>query len=301
MFEGGAMYDKKLIVLLSTMIFVIIGCSQTSLLSSKKITGNVIENQVQLQLKQAIPVNFIPKELNIVAVGDSLTEGVGDSTNSGGYLAYLEKKLMSEKGVKEVHIKNFGNSGDTTPDLIKNLSKPNISKEIQQADIVMITIGGNDLMEVVRENLFNLSYPIFKNPQQKYIERIDKIISMIRDENESAYITLVGLYNPFYQWLGSVEDFKQVLDDWNDGSERVLQKYHHTHFVKIDDIFENNEDDLLYKDKFHPNDLGYEKIANRIYEELNVKEILQIQNDKSVTEGAFDFMLNKVFICVMKT
>lgn len=285
MFEGGDMYDKKLIVLLSTMIFVIIGCSQTSLLLSKKITGNVIENQVQLQLKQAIPANFIPKELNIVAVGDSLTEGVGDSTNSGGYLAYLEKKLMSEKGIKEVNIKNFGNSGDTTPDLIKNLSKPNISKEIQQADIVMITIGGNDLMEVVRENLFNLSYPIFKNPQQKYIERIDKIISMIRDENESAYITLVGLYNPFYQWLGSVEEFKQVLDDWNDGSERVLQKYHHTHFVNIDDIFENNEDDLLYKDKFHPNDLGYEKIANRIYEELNVKEILQIQDGKIVMKS----------------
>jgi lysophospholipase L1-like esterase len=273
----------KKIVLIFVIIMLTGGCS----FSSKQTSQDLDEiRRVHFAFKQDIPTNFVPKDLHIVAVGDSLTEGVGDSTHNGGYLAYLEGMLKKEKGVNNVDVSNYGKKGDKTTDLIKKLNKDEIKEDIQDADLIMITIGGNDLMKVFRDNIFKLSYPLFKNPEQKFEERLDTIISTIRSDNDHATITLVGLYNPFSEWFQSDDDIKHILNDWNNGSQTVLQKYHHTVYIKVDDIFENNEDVLLYKDKFHPNNLGYKLIAKRIYHEIVAEQIFQGDVDHLVLENS---------------
>lgn len=269
---------KQCFILFIAIILLMLGCSKQTLSNQTSQNFSELEH-ANLAMKQAIPANYIPKNLHIVALGDSLTEGVGDTVNNGGYLVYLKKMLKEEKAVNQVKVSNYGKKGITTSGLLKILQNDKLTEEIKEADLIIITIGGNDLMKVIRENIFNLSYPLFEEPQQNFEQRLDDIISNIRKKNPTSFIILVGLYNPFDQWFDSVDEMKYILNDWNDGSEEVLKKYSNTIFIKVDDIFENHADNLLSKDKFHPNNLGYELIAKRIYHNLNVDEIFYEQKD----------------------
>src|SRR5690606_38215652 len=56
-------------------------------------------NEPSRKMKEEIPVDFFPQVYKIVAIGDSLTQGVGDSTKRGGYIPYLQEYLEAEKGI----------------------------------------------------------------------------------------------------------------------------------------------------------------------------------------------------------
>src|SRR5699024_5068561 len=63
---------------------------------------------------------FSEKDLNIVAVGDSLTQGVGDSQNQGGYVGIIDRTI--NKDTKHANIQNFGKRGDRTDQLLLRLN-----------------------------------------------------------------------------------------------------------------------------------------------------------------------------------
>ena len=46
--------------------------------------------QTAVPVYEPVPADFIPRTLTVLSAGDSLTQGVGDSTGKGGYLPYLE-------------------------------------------------------------------------------------------------------------------------------------------------------------------------------------------------------------------
>jgi len=48
----------------------------------------------------------------------------------------------------------------------------------------------------------------------------------------------------------------------------VVAQFPDTYFVNIDDIFTDLQVNLLFDDQFHPNDKGYQLIAERVYETL---------------------------------
>ena len=94
------------------------------------------------------------------------------------------------------------------------------------------------------------------------------IINQIRAINENTQIVLVGVYNPFFTLLGDLPEIDQVITNWNEGSNTVLQQYERTTFVEVSDIFMDSEVNLLYTDEFHPNLLGYQLMAERINQYL---------------------------------
>lgn len=230
--------------------------------------------------KSSIPNDFIPQNLKVVSIGDSLTEGIGDSTKSGGYLPYLEKSLEKEKGINKVTFSNFGVKGNRSSQILQRLDKPVVKEAIHESDMVIITMGGNDIMKVVKENLTNLQIQAFDKEKVTYEKNLREVIELIRNENSEAVIVLIGLYNPFSQWFSNVEEMNTILNDWNQTSRMIISEYDQSFFVEIDDIFQENEENLLYKDYFHPNDKGYELIANRIYEQLDDQALAVIANKK---------------------
>lgn len=221
-----------------------------------------------VNLKKSIPVDFIPRPLQLVAVGDSLTEGVGDSTKQGGYLPYLASMLEADKGIREIEITNFGKKGNRTEQLSNRLNSPEISSAIQNADMVAITIGGNDIMSVVKDNIFRLELEVFQQEKEDYVSRVEQIIKVVRQDNRDAAIVLIGVYNPFNFWFSEIEEMNKVVDEWNEATQHLIEQHPNTLFVEIDDIFLNNKENLLFDDHFHPNDRGYELIAKRVFEEL---------------------------------
>lgn len=231
-----------------------------------------------MEMKEALPQEFFPKDLHIVAAGDSLTQGVGDSTNSGGYIPYLAEELEKEKTVKNANFENFGVRGNRTDQLLKRLNTKKLISSVEDADLIILTIGGNDLMKVVKENFSSLQLNQFQTEQRVFAEQLQAIFSTIRSRNPDAPIILVGLYNPFYNWFANVEEMNQIVDEWNSQSQSIVESDGNAFFVDIHDIFLNNEENLLYTDYFHPNDRGYQLIADRIYEILDEQVVDSLGN-----------------------
>ncbi|MFK4997808.1 hypothetical protein ACI2OX_11215 [Bacillus sp. N9] len=68
----------------------------------------------------------------------------------------------------------------------------------------------------------------------------------------------------------------EIVKSWNKASETIIAEFNDTSFIPVADIFENNEEELLYEiDLFHPNNRGYDLMAERIYEYLERDQMLQ--------------------------
>ncbi|MET1030475.1 GDSL-type esterase/lipase family protein [Domibacillus tundrae] len=224
----------------------------------------------------------VPQNVNIVSIGDSLTEGVGDSTDSGGYVPYLEYQLESLDEIKEASFVNYGKRGNRTNQLIKRLEQAEIQADIKKADIVIITIGGNDVVKVVKENWSHLTVDTFEKEEDGYAERIHTVLEEIRAINEDAGIVLVGIYNPFGRIFVDTEDDEMIVRTWNERAEEVAASFEQTVFVSVETIFGEGSDGLFFEDQFHPNDIGYEQMAGRIFDTINGAPLEELTNQKIV-------------------
>ena len=75
------------------------------------------------------------KKFNYVAIGDSLTEGVGDRTAQGGFVPLLAHNIDDSYDV-QVKSQNFGVSGNTSTQIYKRVTTDNkIQEAIKKADL----------------------------------------------------------------------------------------------------------------------------------------------------------------------
>ena len=218
-------------------------------------------------------------DFRITMIGDSLTAGIGDETDNGGYRYFLVEKLLEEPSINQVHIEEFGKKGLTSAGLKKRMKEEEIIKSIQQTDVVIITIGGNDVMNVVKKNFLNLKVGDFYQAMDKYDSNVQKIIEDIRSHNEEADIYLVGIYNPFQLVLNDIQEFDILMDEWNRRSNQIVSKYEAVYFVEIWEIFENHNENLIFEgDYFHPNTTGYERMGEEIYQSVKENTISREQH-----------------------
>ncbi|KEO83870.1 SGNH/GDSL hydrolase family protein [Tumebacillus flagellatus] len=206
----------------------------------------------------------------VVALGDSLTKGVGDK-NGKGYVGYLKDKL--DKLGRKVSIQNLGVSGLESPELLKSVQSAGTQSILKDAKLILISIGGNDMTHSVGDvsqiiTSGKVDEAKFLAAQDHYSKNLDGILTSVRKANPDAPILVVGLYNPFE---GVVEDparMNQLLDGWNENELAIVQKYPNAKVVPTFDIFEWNTDRLLSGDHFHPNELGYDQMAERMLQAL---------------------------------
>ena len=163
----------------------------------------------------------------IICFGDSLTYGTGADKGRDypSQLAIMIRKPVINKGLP----------GDTTASAISRLNKDVLSKN---PDIVLITLGGNDLKNGVARNIAfgNLKY----------------IVETIQDRGSQVIIG--GLKFP-----GRDRGFGQ-------GYVELAQQ---TGATLIPDIFAGIADNPnLMSDPIHPNNAGYRIIAQRFYNAL---------------------------------
>src|SRR5699024_9763870 len=78
-------------------------------------------------------------DIKITAIGDSITQGVGDEEDNGGYVGILEDTINKDNDL--VEIDNFGKRGNRTDQLIDRMEEPEIQESLEEADIILITIG----------------------------------------------------------------------------------------------------------------------------------------------------------------
>ncbi|MEH6942613.1 DUF459 domain-containing protein [Bacillus sp. JJ722] len=265
----------KKVILFSLACVLLTACSIPNFRSEKVNQLNESQNKhdEEVELKQ-LP----PADITIASIGDSLTQGVGDDTEKGGYQSILSTRLETEKRIKDISMAHYGKRGLTSEGLVKQLKKTSMVNLVKQADVVIVTIGGNDVMNIVKRNYKHLQIPHFEKGMVKYGKNLNEIISIIRQNNPKGDIYLVGLYNPFTKWLNSIEEFNDIMVEWNSKSKAIANKHEGVYFVEISPIFASEKDNLIYEeDYFHPNTKGYEKMGDAIYEALKQNTILRMQ------------------------
>jgi lysophospholipase L1-like esterase len=163
----------------------------------------------------------------IVCFGDSLTYGTGAGKDMD-YPSQLSELIGGP-------VINAGVPGDTTASALQRLERDVLFKA---PDLVLITLGGNDLKNgVARDRAF---------------ENLRLIVNSI--QNTGARVIIGGIRFPIRD-RGFGSAYEQLADD--------------TGAVLIPNIYEGIMGNRkLMSDPIHPNDAGYKIMAERFYEAM---------------------------------
>ncbi|EJP89400.1 lysophospholipase L1-like esterase [Bacillus sp. AG1163] len=205
--------------------------------------------------------------LQIVSLGDSLTRGVGDKEGIG-YVGRMKEDLQKDYKQK-IALTNLAVSGAKMPDLLKQIESSGAQYSIKQADVIVLTIGGNDLFPGW-ESLGKIDLETYRPDTETFQNEAKKIIEEIRKLNTDSPIFWLGLYNPFED----VEDLKgasNIVVDWNASLEKLAVNNKNVYITPTFDLFQNRGKDLLYSDHFHPNEVGYTYMADRLVQNVASK------------------------------
>ncbi|WP_242296355.1 MULTISPECIES: SGNH/GDSL hydrolase family protein [unclassified Bacillus cereus group] len=205
--------------------------------------------------------------LQIVSLGDSLTRGVGDKEGIG-YVGRMKEDLQKDYKQK-IALTNLAVSGAKMPDLLKQIESNGAQYSIKQADVIVLTIGGNDLFPGW-ESLGKIDLETYRPDTKTFQNEAKKIIEEIRKLNTDSPIFWLGLYNPFED----VEDLKgssNIVIDWNASLEKLAVNNKNVYITPTFDLFQNRGKDLLYSDHFHPNEIGYTYMADRLVQNVASK------------------------------
>lgn len=156
----------------------------------------------------------------------------GDSLVEGVGASSKEKNFVSLLSQKiEKPIVNLGVSGDTTEAGLARVSQIGQYKP----RIVLLLLSGNDRLRRI--------------PEEQTLENLGKIITYIQDRG--AMVVLLGVRG-------------NVLSNSFDKKLEQLSLDYKTAYVPdvLDGLFGNSE---YMSDPIHPNDLGYEKVAEKVY------------------------------------
>ena len=163
----------------------------------------------------------------IICFGDSLTYGTGAGEGMD-YPSQLSKMIAKP-------VINAGVPGDTTARALQRLERDVLAKS---PDLVLITLGGNDLKNGVAKNLA--------------FENLKTIVESI--QNTGAKVILGGLKFPLRD-RGFGRAYRKLADD--------------TGAILIPNIFEGIMGNRkLMSDAIHPNDDGYKIMAERFYQAM---------------------------------
>lgn len=218
------------------------------------------------------------QDIYYLALGDSLTRGIGDELKKYGYTIRLEEQLEKWPMIKTVELDNRGKNGRRSDQLLALLEKGHYDEELERANLITMTLGGNDVMKVVKNNLFSLKKEMFDKELTKFMSRYETILEEIRLRNPDAPIIIIGFYNPFSIVVDEVTPFEPIITEWNTEIERLANTQTNACFVAIDDLFLSNEDMVYHVDFFHPNSTGYERMTNRIIETMQSCEIEEMSD-----------------------
>ena len=220
----------------------------------------VTEKEAPIKEKEEIKTTA-NKKMTVVALGDSLTRGTGDETGMG-YVGLVTDHLQKRLSPQDIIVYNLGINGQTSSALLQQIGQLNIGRQIEEADVILMTIGANDLFQQ-GETLVNFDLAQVQKLQQQYLTNLQQIFTTIRQHNQQATVFILGLYNPFIELEDSVATNK-IVREWNYATETITGQFEQIVFVPTFDLFQLSVNEYLYSDKFHPNQAGYQLISDRV-------------------------------------
>src|SRR6185369_11101014 len=215
-------------------------------------TGTVVDVAPRPVESQAARSKIVP-----LILGDSLARGTGDETGLGigGRLV----DLLKQRSVGVQRATNLAVDGARTPDLLQRLQSHNVLEVAAQSNVIIISIGGNDLWGGTD---WRNAPP--RDPDavmSQVLEHITAIDKQLRGVNPLARIFIIGLYNPFVSTPNGAL-LTPLVQRWNARLTERFASDANVVVVPTADLFAYH--DRLSPDRFHPSGEGYALIARRI-------------------------------------
>jgi lysophospholipase L1-like esterase len=216
-----------------------------------------IGTSVSIASPTRVNVSSPRQQIAPMILGDSLGRGTGDESGLG-----IGGRLVDELRRRNVNTKNIVSvavNGARTRDLIQQLDSHNVQTLIAESNVIIVSIGGNDLWG---DNNWRNAPP--RDPEgvmKGVLDRVEESVKIVRRANPTARIFVIGLYNPFISTpFGKM--LTPFVNRWNALLVERFGSDPNIVIVQTSDIFAYR--DRLSFDRFHPNDEGYTLIARRI-------------------------------------
>ena len=201
----------------------------------------------------------------LLVLGDSLARGTGDESGRG--FALDVQDAMKKHAPTE--IANLSVNGAESSELKELCASANVRTLAASADVILVSIGGNDLSHAVPRGPEPGVRTVedVATARSRYAENLRAILRDLRGANPGARILLLALYDPFGGSGPGGRLGSSVIVRWNDVIAETALAYPNTSVVPTFDLFEGRPDRLA-NDRFHPNRNGYAAIATRIVQLL---------------------------------
>ena len=200
----------------------------------------------------------------MLVLGDSLSHGTGDPSGRG-YAADVVTALRRRGPVETV---NLAVAGAESSDLRRLVESSNVRSLAASADVILLSIGGNDLSHSVAgvgaptETLSEIAAA-----RSRLAENLRAILTALRAANPTAPIRVLGLYQPFTGAGRDARIGESLVLSWNNLVAEITLGYTNVTAVAVFDLFAGRPERLA-TDRFHPNRDGYRAIADRVVQTL---------------------------------
>ena len=208
--------------------------------------------------------------VDYMAIGDSLSLGINSYGNhSYGFNDYLKSYLENNNllhhynslySKNDYKIEELINDIKTNKNILYDDKTYNIKKELREADLLTISIGMDELVNLLNANK---EFNEIQNDLDKLCNNMDTLIKEITSLSKTKII-LLGYYNPSNNFD---KNKNQIFAYISDKYQSIASKYSITYI----DIYEEIRQDKNYlpnKNDYHLTSKGYLKIANKIIKNI---------------------------------
>jgi lysophospholipase L1-like esterase len=201
------------------------------------------------------------RQTRAVILGDSVAHGAGDERGTGmaGDLVQHLRRLTGRAAVD-----NFGVNGARTRDTRRTLMTPRVKAAVARADLVVLSIGGNDLYGDRIAQLLSGAVPALQ--QFRVLRKVENVVGDVLRINPAAKVYVLGLYNPYRLSPRSAWLDEQV-NRWDGRLILQFAANRQVTMLRICDLL-RDPDRISSRDRFHPGAKGYAAIASRIASSL---------------------------------
>ncbi|HSI66729.1 MAG TPA: SGNH/GDSL hydrolase family protein [Planococcus sp. (in: firmicutes)] len=205
--------------------------------------------------------------INYIALGDSLAAGqTPNSEIDFGYSDLISQELW-RNGRLAFFSKDLAFPGFTTEDVLERVKSDEAREVIQQANLITVSAGANDLLRLVQSNPETGSL-IFQQRQvdfslNKARANMEKILAELQAEAPRADIYVMGYYFAYPHARESQKPgTAKQLDRLND-ILRLTAENAGVKFISVDASFgQDAVGKLPNPADVHPNLVGYQAMAN---------------------------------------